>query len=515
MIESTNEFAYPENYADVFGSRMHYIEQGEGPVVLFVHGVPTWSYLWRNVIPYLSEHYRCIAVDLIGFGKSDKPDIHYDVFNHISYLEAFIRELKLNDIVMVMHGWGSVIGTAVASKHPELFKGLAYLESHLRAIEDWSKFSLPVQELSQRFKSPLGAYQMVTGSNYYVDHVLTAGVLDRLDDAVLQQYRMPFKTAQNREPIWQYIQDIPAFSSNVKVLQLIKDNNASLLNTKTEKLLMYGMPGFITSMETVKWAKESLVNCSVKEIGEALHYAPENESKTNWRNLIGLASGGCGLINVMIVDDHAIVRLGIRRLLEDVDDINVVCEAENGEKALENVKTTPLDVVLLDMKMPGIDGLEVTRRLRRRHSAIKIIAVSAVATEPFPSRILQAGALGYLTKECGVDEMTDAIRRVFRGERYLSAEIAQTLALNSLSDQQPEASPFERLSERELQVTLMISKGQSVADISERLCISSKTVNGYRYRLFAKLGIKNDVELTYLAMKYQLIEEPTVVEPMN
>ncbi len=218
------------------------------------------------------------------------------------------------------------------------------------------------------------------------------------------------------------------------------------------------------------------------------------------------------MIRVMIVDDHALVRMGIRRLLEDVDDIEVVAEVESGEAALKAAKSTPLDVVLLDMKMPGIDGLEVTRRMRRSHTDIKIIAVTAFAKEPFPSRILQAGALGYLTKECGVNEMTEAIRRVFSGERYLSAEIAQVLALHSLSDNKDNDTPFETLSERELQVTLMISRGMSVQEIADHLCISAKTVNGYRYRLFAKLEIKNDVELVYMAMKYRLIEEPSMVD---
>lgn len=213
----------------------------------------------------------------------------------------------------------------------------------------------------------------------------------------------------------------------------------------------------------------------------------------------------------MIVDDHALVRLGITRLLEDTDDIEVIAEAENGEEALKKIRDTKLDVILLDMKMPGIGGLEVTRRLRCTHPDIRIIAVSAFANEPFPSRILQAGAVGYLTKECGVEEMQAAIRRVHAGERYLSAEIAQTLALNSLSDSPQKKSPFESLSERELQVTLMISRGMSVQEIADSLCISSKTVNGYRYRLFAKLNIKNDVELIYMAMKYRLIEEPQVI----
>ena len=210
----------------------------------------------------------------------------------------------------------------------------------------------------------------------------------------------------------------------------------------------------------------------------------------------------------MIVDDHALVRLGIRRLLEDVSDIDVIAEAASGENALSLVRSVKPDVVLLDMKMPGIDGLEVTRRLTRAPTNVKIIVLTAFVNDTFPTRILQAGASAYLTKECGIDEMSEAIRKVHKGERYLSAEVAQTMALNSLMPDKTSENPFSRLSEREMQVTLMITKGMQVQEIATSLCLTAKTVNGYRYRLFEKLNIKNDVELTYLALKYSLIEAP-------
>lgn len=212
------------------------------------------------------------------------------------------------------------------------------------------------------------------------------------------------------------------------------------------------------------------------------------------------------MINVLIVDDHALVRMGIRRLLDDLSDISVVGEAENGERALEFIRTHKPDVVLLDMKMPGIDGWEVTRRLHKSHPEVKVIAVTALSTESLPSRVLQLGAMGYLTKESGSQDLTAAIRKVYQGERYLSAEIAQKMAIDSLQANQD--SPFDALSEREMQVMLMITRGMTVQDISARLFLSSKTINGYRYRIFDKLGIKNDVELTYLAMKHRLIERP-------
>ena len=212
------------------------------------------------------------------------------------------------------------------------------------------------------------------------------------------------------------------------------------------------------------------------------------------------------LINVLIVDDHALVRMGIRRLLEDLPDIAVIGEAENGERALEFIRTHKPDVVLLDMKMPGIDGWEVTRRLHKSHPQVKVIAVTALSTESLPSRVLQLGAMGYLTKESGSQDLSAAIRKVYQGERYLSAEIAQKMAIDSLQAHQD--SPFDALSEREMQVMLMITRGMTVQDIATRLFLSSKTINGYRYRIFDKLDIKNDVELTYLAMKHRLIERP-------
>jgi two-component system, NarL family, invasion response regulator UvrY len=199
--------------------------------------------------------------------------------------------------------------------------------------------------------------------------------------------------------------------------------------------------------------------------------------------------------------------MGIRRLLEDLSDMQVVAEAESGEVALSLVKTHQPDVVLLDMKMPGIDGWEVTRRLKRSNPNVKIIAVTAMSAAPLPGRVLQLGAMGYLTKESGVDEMAAAIRSVFKGQRYLSAEVAQKMAISSL--QESKASPFDLLSEREMQVMLMITRGMTVQEIADRLFLSSKTINGYRYRMFEKLEIKNDVELTYLAMKHRVIEQPS------
>lgn len=221
------------------------------------------------------------------------------------------------------------------------------------------------------------------------------------------------------------------------------------------------------------------------------------------------------LIKVLIVDDHSLVRMGIRRLLDDVKGIKVIGESSSGEQALQFVRNEPTDVVLLDVKMPGIGGLETTRRMVRINPSIRIIAVTAFSNDPYPSRILQAGAVGYLTKECGLEEMSEAIKKVFVGQKYISPEIAQQLALKSLDDSGEEGTPFDTLSERELQVMLMITSGLKVQEISDKLCLSTKTVNSYRYRLFDKLKIRNDVELTHLAMQYDLLDRPVEADILS
>ena len=211
------------------------------------------------------------------------------------------------------------------------------------------------------------------------------------------------------------------------------------------------------------------------------------------------------MINVLVVDDHDLVRTGIRRMLADVDGVTVVGEADSGEAALLRARELKPDLVLMDVKMPGIGGLEATRKIIRSHPDIRVIAVTACDEEPFPTRLLQAGASSYLTKGAGLEEMIKAIRQVFAGQRYISADIAQQLALKPFQPQ-ADATPFDLLSEREMQIALMIAECQKVQSISDKLCLSPKTVNTYRYRIFDKLEITSDVELAVLAIRHGMVE---------
>ncbi|MBO9492444.1 UvrY/SirA/GacA family response regulator transcription factor [Endozoicomonas sp. G2_1] len=210
------------------------------------------------------------------------------------------------------------------------------------------------------------------------------------------------------------------------------------------------------------------------------------------------------MINILLVDDHELVRTGIRKILDDVKGFKVVGEAETGEEAVQFCRKSEPNVVLMDMNMPGIGGLEATKKIIRNHPDTKVIVLTVHSEDPIPTKVMQIGAAAYLTKGAAPTEMVNAIKTVNSGQRYLTPEIAQQMALNQLKSK--EENPFQSLSERELQIMMMITRGERVPNISEQLMLSSKTINAYRYRMFEKLGISNDVELTHLAIRHGMIK---------
>ncbi len=210
------------------------------------------------------------------------------------------------------------------------------------------------------------------------------------------------------------------------------------------------------------------------------------------------------MIKVLLVDDHQLVRSGINRILQDAEGIDVIGEASSGEEAISLTREVKPNVVLMDVSMPGIGGIEATRKLLRVDESLKIIALTVYADEPYPTSLLEAGASGYLTKGCEVSEIVNAINTVMRGERYLGKDIAQQMALSALPG--GKKNPFDKLSQREVQVMLMITQGKKLQDISDKLCLSPKTVSTYRYRIYEKLDVDNDVELTHLAIRHGMVD---------
>ncbi|MCP4471029.1 MAG: response regulator [Gammaproteobacteria bacterium] len=210
------------------------------------------------------------------------------------------------------------------------------------------------------------------------------------------------------------------------------------------------------------------------------------------------------MIDVLLTDDHALVRTGIRRLLEDSGEVRVAGEANNGEEGVALAQKLNPDVILMDVNMPGIGGVEACRRILQRDPAQKIIVLTIHNEQTFPKRMLEIGAKGYLTKECDVDEMLMAIKQVYNGGAYIAPSIAQQLALSLLPGN--EHNPIDRLSRREFQVMLMISHGLTNTEISEKLCLSPKTVSTYRLRLLDKLGAQNEVDLVKIAVEQGMVE---------
>ena len=264
----------PEDDASV-AVKMHYLEAGKGDPIVFVHGMPTHSYLWRNILPKCAPYGRCIALDLMGMGASSKPDSAYTVFDHIDYFSAFMQVLDLQNVTLVVHGWGSVIALGYAVRHPERIKAVALYESHLRSTSHWDMLSLPVQEFASLLSSPLTAYRAIIKHNYLVEKLLPSGVMRRLSEAEMGAYRKPFPDAASRRLLWQYAQELPLGGGQTPVTQLIDRYSNWMCTTDIPKLLLYAVPGFITTIDTVVWAKSNFSELSLYAMDHALHFAQE------------------------------------------------------------------------------------------------------------------------------------------------------------------------------------------------------------------------------------------------
>ena len=209
------------------------------------------------------------------------------------------------------------------------------------------------------------------------------------------------------------------------------------------------------------------------------------------------------MVKILLVDDHELVRSGIRLILEGISTFSVVAEVKSGEEAIRYCRHDAPDIVLMDVNMPGIGGLEATKQIARMSENIRVICISMHTENPIPAKVMQMGAFGFITKNAEPDEMVRAVYKVVAGQKYIAPEIAQQIAIGKLD--LGDSNPFDQLSDRELEITLMLVTGRRVPDIADSLNISPKTINTYRYRMFDKLEINSDVELTHLALRYKLI----------
>jgi len=236
---------------EVLGSQMSYVEAGEGPVVLLQHGNPTSSYLWRNIIPLVAPHARCIAPDLIGMGASDKPDISYRVEDQARYFEAFIEALDLKDVVLVLHDWGSALGLDWARRHEDRVRGLALME-FIYPIPTWLDIDPKGAEAFRAFRSDQGR-KLLIDENRFIEQILPGGVVRRLSDEEMTAYRAPFLDPASREPVYRFPNELPIAGAPADIWAMAEAYCAWLIETETPKLLFYADPGAFISPARADW----------------------------------------------------------------------------------------------------------------------------------------------------------------------------------------------------------------------------------------------------------------------
>jgi haloalkane dehalogenase len=273
------DYNFEPHYVEVFGARMHYVEQGTGSPIVFLHGNPTWSYLWRNVIPHVSPHGRCIAPDLMGYGRSDKPDIEYRWSEQARYVEEFFRRTGLRDVTLVLHDWGVSLGLNYALRHEQNVRGVAFMEGIFRPFPTWEDFSTPdFRGLFQKFREGGEGgegWQMLVEQNFFIEHLLTGGVGRQLSREEMDFYREPFGQTRSRVPIWRLARSVPVAGEPREVWDAVSDIAERLQRSRLPKLMFYATPGGIITDENVAWCRRNLRNLETISVGPGVHYVQE------------------------------------------------------------------------------------------------------------------------------------------------------------------------------------------------------------------------------------------------
>ncbi len=269
-------FPFEPKYIEVRGSKMSYIDEGEGDPILLLHGNPTSSYLWRNIIPHLTAKARCIAPDLIGMGKSDKPDIGYRFFDHVEYIEGFIEKMDLKNITLVIHDWGSGLGFHYAMRHEDNMKGIAFMESMVRPEPSWDIFPEAFQGVFRGFRTPDVGWEMIVTNNMFVEQILPSAVVRELTEEEMDRYREPFKDPSHRKPVWVWPNELAIEGEPADVVEAIEAYSQKLQRSELPKLLFHATPGAIMPEPVIEWCRENLKNLTTIDIGPGIHYVQED-----------------------------------------------------------------------------------------------------------------------------------------------------------------------------------------------------------------------------------------------
>jgi len=264
------DFPFESKFIEVKGSLMHYIDEGEGTPFLFLHGNPTSSYLWRNVIPHVIPHGRAIAPDLIGMGKSDKPEIDYRFLTHSAYIDEFIEKLELKNIILVIHDWGSGIGFHYARRNESNVKGIAFMEAILRPAR-WKEFPFVFKFIFKRFRNEKKGKKMIMEKNFFIETVLRMATKRKLGEVEMNNYRKPFPDYDSRFPIFVWPNEIPIDGFPEDNQEAIAAYAEWLKETEMPKLLLWFKPGGLIPPKRVPDIEASFKNLKSVFIGKGQH----------------------------------------------------------------------------------------------------------------------------------------------------------------------------------------------------------------------------------------------------
>jgi len=261
----------------VMGSTMAYREGGnhEAPVALFLHGNPTSSYIWRNVIPLVAPVAHCIAPDLIGFGQSGKPDIEYRFADHVRYLDAFLEKAGISSAYVIAQDWGTGLAFHLAARRPEFMRGLAFME-FTWPMPSWEDFDAAARENFQKFRTPGVGEKMILEENAFVEGVLPSATVRKLTDEEMSVYRAPFPTAESRRPTWRFPNELPIAGEPADVYSTLQKAHGALAQSPYPKLLFVGNPGSLVSPSFAEKFAKGLTNCRVVQLASGIHYLQED-----------------------------------------------------------------------------------------------------------------------------------------------------------------------------------------------------------------------------------------------
>jgi haloalkane dehalogenase len=283
---------------NVLGSTMAYREAGnlEAPVALFLHGNPTSSYIWRNVIPLVAPTAHCVAPDLIGFGQSGKPDIEYRFADHVRYLDAFLEKAGISSAFVIAHDWGTALGFHLAARKPEFMRGLAFME-FIWPMPSWEDFHADGRETFKQFRTPGVGEKMILENNTFVEEVLPGGIVRKLTEEEMSVYRAPFATPESRRPTWRFPNELPIAGTPADVNSTLEQAHQALAQSSYPKLLFTGTPGVLVSESLAQSLAKQLKNLRVVHLGAGRHYLQEDHAEligttvNEWLIGLGTSSG--------------------------------------------------------------------------------------------------------------------------------------------------------------------------------------------------------------------------------